>query len=69
MAVIGVSGMALGAVILPLSWAAWMLFLYGGSVPAGSLFVILQSAGATGISLSSSGGISGFCVALTAPFP
>ena len=81
MAVIGVGGVVLGAAVLPLlgftssgiaagSWAAWMMSLYGGSVPAGSLFAILQSAGASGgIAWSSFGGISGFCAALTAPFP
>ncbi|XP_071140046.1 interferon alpha-inducible protein 27-like protein 1 [Mytilus edulis] len=80
MAVVGVGGLVLGAAILPLlgftstgiaagSWAAWMMSLYGGSVPAGSLFAILQSTGAAGVSWGSFGGISGFCAALTAPFP
>ncbi|ESO87214.1 hypothetical protein LOTGIDRAFT_229342 [Lottia gigantea] len=80
MAVVGVGGLVLGAAILPLlgftstgiaagSWAAWIMSLYGGSVPAGSLFALLQSTGAAGINWSAFGGISGFCAALTAPFP
>ncbi|VDI00533.1 Hypothetical predicted protein, partial [Mytilus galloprovincialis] len=80
MAVIGVGGLVLGSAILPLlgftstgiaagSWAAWMMSLYGGTIPAGSLFAILQSTGAAGVSWSSFSGISGFCAALTAIFP
>lgn len=81
MATVAAAGVVAGSAVLPAlgftssgiaagSWAASWMATYAGAVPAGSLFAMLQSAGATGaFSLSSFGGLSGFCAALTAPFP
>jgi hypothetical protein len=57
---VGIGGVVGGVVVLPLlgftssgivagSWAASWMSLYGGDVPAGSLFAGLQSTGAAGI--------------------
>lgn len=41
-----------GAGVAASSAASWAMALYGGAVPAGSIFATLQSAGAAGLAVS-----------------